>query len=126
MRIVVTALALSVLFAIGTLIGCARTSAAVGVWNGIDLPPMVGRVTLTLNEDGKGFAKIGPLPEQPVVWVEENHKVTLTLSSARPETTDPQPASTGGASFVGTLAEGGDTMTMDLGLATITLQKQAQ
>nr|CAA9260788.1 hypothetical protein AVDCRST_MAG63-2418 [uncultured Armatimonadetes bacterium] len=126
MRTVGTALALTILFAIGTLIGCARTSPAVGVWNGIHLPPMVGRVTLTLNADGKGFAKIGPLPEQPVVWVEENNKVTLTLSSAQGRKAGVQPASTAGASFVGTLTEDGRTMTMDLGLATITLQKQAK
>ena len=126
MRTVGTALALTALFAIGTLIGCSRTSPAVGVWNGIDLPPMVGQVTLTFNADGKGFAKIGPLPEQPLVWVEENDKVILTFSSARGRKGVVQPASTGGASFVGTLAGDGDTMTMDLGLTTITLQKQVE
>lgn len=103
--------------------GCARMSPAVGTWTGADLPG-VGASVVTLNPDGKGFAKIGPLPEQPVTWTEENGKVTLSVNSAQAQAPETQPTSARAGNLVGTLSEDQATLSVDLGVMKATLRKQ--
>jgi hypothetical protein len=115
--------------------GCARQSPAVGTWKGRPvagglLGQALGRsnleATVTLNADGTGFAKLPPAPEQPVTWAEKDGKVTLTVGgagSAPPNATQNPAAPGSGGTVVGTLAEDGRTMRVDLGPVQLELEK---
>jgi hypothetical protein len=123
------------------LAGCARMSPAAGTWTGqISLPPMMQiplavmgggahgatTSTVTLRPDGTGFVKIGPAPEHPVAWTEEDGKVILRpRDEASTGAKNPQPGANPKGTLVGTLSEDNRSMSVDLGVAKVVLQKQA-
>ena len=124
------------------LAGCARTSPAAGTWTGqVSLPPLMQiplavmgggaaggatSSTMTLRPDGTGFVKIGPAPEQPVAWTEEDGKVILRpRDEASTGAKNPQPGANPNGTLVGTLSEDNKSMSVDLGVTKVVLQKQA-
>src|SRR5690242_13262093 len=127
----VAALALLALMA---LIGCGRGSQYVGTWSGQAKPMkdssgvsglaadmlasrMKGTSTLTLKSDGTGYLKIAGLPEESVSWSADGNKLILQNRAIAA-------GSQGGLisisnvqvqSLVGTLAQDGYTLNLDLG-----------
>lgn len=102
-----------------------RNADLIGAWRG-----NAGglNVSLELKENGKGFGKLGPVPEQPLTWTAEDNKVILRLGDT------PENDSKGGsgnaagpgANLVGTLAQDRQSMTVDIGVVHPTLYKAAQ
>lgn len=102
--------------------GCARNRDLIGTWRG-----NAGgfNVVLDLKDGGKGFGKLGPIPEQPLTWRVEENKVILRLGDA-PEGQRNSPGNANWHNLVGTLGQDRRGLTVDIGIAQPTLYKSAQ
>ncbi len=140
---------LGMVFCVGILTGCNRTSPVTGTWSGEvqmkqqsnntplgGLGLMMGQqlkgpCTLTLKPDGTGFLKVSIMPERPVAWTVEDNKVLLSSRDANTSetTNNAKPAEQSGGptqgSIVGTLAPDQQSMTLDMGIIEVALKKSA-
>jgi hypothetical protein len=108
--------------------GCARQSPAVGEWKGqvsgggplgaIAAQTGMGSASMSLKPDGTGFVKAGPTPERPVKWTEKDGKVVFSFADPN------QKGAPENGDLVGTLADDGRTMSVDLGPLKVTFEKQ--
>jgi|GEM_PF-5372767 hypothetical protein len=109
------------------LVGCSKKSPYVGKWSGrptasgpmAALVGSMGESTLDLKEDGTGFAKVGPLPEQQITWEEKDGKLILHASNNGQK-------KEGDNGLVATPSEDKTTLSVDVGPAKIELKKQAE
>lgn len=136
-------LAVLTVFALLSVVGCAGTSPAVGIWAGnvvvgsaesvtpadpMGMATMMlgsmlsGPCTLQLNAGGQGFIKVASLPERPISWSEQEDKVILRSDEPPPANTSNVNAQSN--TIVGTLAPDKQTMTLDFGVASAELKKQ--
>lgn len=101
----------------------------MGTWRGNAGGGFAGtfNVVLDLKKSGKGFGKLGPIPEQPLTWAVEENKVILRLGDSPERNGGATAANMGmGQNFVGTLAHDRRSMTIDLGIVQTTVYKSLQ
>lgn len=104
--------------------GCGK-SPYVGKWTGrpsasgpmAAMAAQLGESTIDLKEDGTGFAKVGPLPEQQITWEEKDGKLVLKSGQQGAN-------GQGGNELIGTLSENKETLSLDAGPVKVELKKQ--
>lgn len=87
----------------------ATGSDITKIKNALSGDKMTGDSNLTLNADGTGFLKVAKHKEEPISWKQEGQKVLLTKDAD--------------TSYVGTMAEDGRSMTIDMGEVKVELTR---
>ena len=125
MRISRMALTAAASAALLLIAGCGK-SPYVGRWSGrptasgpmAALAGQLGESTLNLNEDGTGFAKVGPLPETQITWEEKGGKLILNAPSGNSPNAQ-------GSEIIATPSDDKQTLSLDVGPVKVELKKQA-
>jgi hypothetical protein len=94
--------------------------------NAFTADQVTGASKLMLQADGTGYLKVAKSPERPITWRQDGKKVVLEAAAGTTEANGSTSSSGKGEdTFVSTLSESGDSMTVDMGQVTVSLTKEA-